>query len=62
MKVIDISIPWGYHGNMKTKTFYLATRQIEKLESLVKKTGLSMAEHVRRAIDNYLKLVEREKK
>lgn len=45
---------------MKTKTFYLADRQIERLEALVKETGITMAEHVRRAIDDYLKKVKKE--
>ncbi len=40
---------------MKTRTFYLTDRQIEALESLVKDTDMAMAEHVRRAIDDYLK-------
>jgi hypothetical protein len=45
---------------MKTKTFYLADRQIKELSRLVKESGISMAEHVRRAIDDYLKKLERE--
>jgi len=45
---------------MKTKTFYLSERQIERLVSLVNETGISMAEHVRRAIDDYLKKLKKE--
>jgi predicted DNA-binding protein len=33
---------------------YLPKDQIARLKRLAKITGLSMAEHVRRAIDNYL--------
>ncbi|MGD0626603.1 MAG: ribbon-helix-helix domain-containing protein [Thermodesulfobacteriota bacterium] len=35
--------------------FYVATAQIKGLKALSKKTGLSVSEHVRRAIDEYLK-------
>ena len=45
---------------MKTKTFYLTNRQIERLEAFVKETGMTMAEHMRRAIDDYLKKVKKE--
>jgi predicted DNA-binding protein len=34
--------------------FYVAKAQIKRLKSLSKKTGLSVSEHVRRAIDQYL--------
>jgi len=47
---------------MKTRTFYLTDRQIEALEKLVKDTDMAMAEHVRRAIDNYLKKLKRKDK
>lgn len=47
---------------MKTRTFYLTDRQIKALESLVKDTDMAMAEHVRRAIDNYLKKLKRKDK
>lgn len=47
---------------MKTRTFYLTDRQIEALESLVKDTDMAMAEHVRRAIDDYLKKLKRKDK
>jgi predicted DNA-binding protein len=33
---------------------YLPKKQIARLKRLAEKTGLSMAEHVRRAIDDYL--------
>ena len=45
---------------MKTRTFYLTDRQIEALEELVKDTDMTMAEHVRRAIDDYLKKLKKE--
>ena len=47
---------------MKTRTFYLTDRQIKALESLVKDTDMAMAEHVRRAIDDYLKKLKRKDK
>lgn len=37
------------------KIFYLTKLQVEKLQLLSAETGLSIAEHVRRAIDMYLK-------
>ena len=44
---------------MKRATYHLTQVQLEALRSLAEKTGLSMAELIRRAIDAYL---EREKK
>lgn len=40
---------------MKRKNFHLTGQQIERLEYLAQKTGLTVAEHIRRAIDAYLK-------
>ena len=33
---------------------YLSEIQVKKLEAIRKKTGLSIAEHIRRALDKYL--------
>jgi predicted transcriptional regulator len=40
---------------MKKRTFSLSENQIEALQALAKKNGLVISEHVRRAIDAYLK-------
>lgn len=40
---------------MKRINLYIALLQLEKLRQLAKATGLGVAEHVRRAIDAYLK-------
>lgn len=45
-------------GNLKHMVrlnHYLSEPQVHALQSLVKETGLSMAELVRRAVDAYLK-------
>jgi len=39
---------------------HLGEQQIERLEALAEKTGLSVAELIRRAIDRYLKAEEDE--
>jgi len=39
---------------MKRISMYITTIQIKKLKDLVIKTGLSMSEHIRRAITEYL--------
>lgn len=44
---------------MKRTNIYLTEIQMKKLEQLCKKTGLSMAELVRRAIDEYLEKVKK---
>lgn len=41
---------------MKRVNHCLGDRQFELLKNLAKKTGLSMAELIRRAVDMYLKL------
>jgi predicted DNA-binding protein len=38
----------------KRVNLYLAEIQIKRLKGLSQKTGLSVSEHVRRAIDEYL--------
>lgn len=43
---------------MKRTNFYLSEIQIKKLEQLSKKTGLSMSELLRRAIDEYFEKVK----
>ncbi len=35
--------------------YYLSEKQIDKLKEQSKKTGISMSEIIRRAIDNYFK-------
>jgi hypothetical protein len=40
---------------MKRKQFYLTEKQIALLESIARKSGLSVAELLRRIIDEYLK-------
>ncbi len=40
---------------MTAINFYVAKAQIRGLKSVSKKSGLSVSEHVRRAIDQYLK-------
>lgn len=40
---------------MQRINFYLSEKQIASLKALSKKTGLSVSELVRRAIDAYLK-------
>jgi ribosomal protein S13 len=40
---------------MKKRTFSLSENQIEALQAIAEKTGLVISEHVRRAIDAYLR-------
>ena len=40
---------------MKRKNIHFTHEQIKDLKDLSEKTGLKVAEHVRRAIDDYLK-------
>jgi len=40
---------------MKSHNFYIPERMMVALKTLCEHTGLSVAEHVRRAIDEYLK-------
>ena len=42
---------WG----MKRTNIYLTEPSVEKLQALAEKTGLSVAELIRRAIDDFLK-------
>ena len=50
-----------YYGHtMRRRNMHLAEQQIERLEALAEKTGLSVAELIRRAIDRYLKAEEDE--
>ncbi len=43
---------------MKRVNFHLAEEQIKKLKKLSKKTGISIAELIRRAIDKFLEGVK----
>lgn len=40
---------------MKRVNYHLTEKQIERLEELSERTGLSVAELIRRAIDEYMK-------
>ena len=42
---------------MLKKNLYLPEQQIEALGKLSKKTGISVSEHIRRAISAYLSMV-----
>ena len=44
---------------MKRVNYYLSESQLAKLKALAKITGLSISEHIRRAIDLYLKELKR---
>lgn len=44
-----------YGDNMKRVNYHLPEQQIKALQELAKKTGLSVAEHIRRALDRYLR-------
>lgn len=44
---------------MKRKQHHLTDQQIQRLDQLAQNTGLSAAEHVRRAIDEYLERMKR---
>jgi predicted DNA-binding protein len=41
---------------MKRANFYLPEQIIKRLKAMSKKTGVSMSELIRRAVDSYLKL------
>lgn len=41
---------------------YLSEIQVKKLEAIRKKTGLSIAEHIRRALDKYLEECEKKER
>lgn len=49
-----------YNIYMKLYNLYLAEKQIENLKKLSTETGLSVSEHIRRAIDEYLAKQKRE--
>ena len=48
-----------YSSCMKRMNMHLTERQIERLEALKERTGLSKSEHNRRALDLYLEKMER---
>jgi Ribbon-helix-helix domain len=43
-----------YYMAMKRTTIYLETKQMKQLETIKEKTGVPVAEQIRRAIDTYL--------
>ncbi len=47
---------------MKRIDLYISDTQNVELRQLAKETDVKLSEHVRRAIDDYLKKVKREKK
>ena len=47
-----------YNGTMRRTNFYITDQQAERLRALSEKSGLSVAEMVRRAIDGYLSLTQ----
>lgn len=51
---IAISNHKAYHVGMKRTHIFLPQPIIDKLKALSKKTGLSVAELIRRAVDAYL--------
>lgn len=40
---------------MKKKNSYYSEKQIQKLEEIAEATGITVAEHLRRAVDLYIK-------
>ena len=42
------------NSNLVRKNFYITVIQWEKFESVSQKTGLTISEHIRRAIDSYI--------
>jgi len=40
---------------MKKKNFYITDKQIKGLERRAEETGLTVSEHLRRALDDYLR-------
>lgn len=44
---------------MIRQTFHLPDRQIKRLKNLKKETELNMADHVRRALDDYFEKLKR---
>ena len=47
-------LTWAYRAHMKRLHVFIPEQQIEGLAVLSKKTGLKTAEHIRRALDDYL--------
>lgn len=41
-------------SDMSRRGVWLTNKQIAKLKALAERTGLKVAEHIRRAIDSYL--------
>lgn len=52
---LQISFYVVYDVSMKRTNIYLTEPSVEKLQTLSEKTGLSVAELIRRAIDDFLK-------
>lgn len=54
---------WMYNICMsKRLNYYVTDKQYEQLQTIKKATGLSVSEHVRRALDQYIKVVFKELK
>lgn len=52
--VLDIGVCVAYALSMIPKLVKLSLQQFNALLALSKKTGLSVSEHIRRAVDQYL--------
>ncbi|WP_082786998.1 ribbon-helix-helix domain-containing protein [Ferrovum sp. PN-J185] len=46
---------------MKRSNIFLPLQFLDRLRALADKTGITMSEHIRRAVEEYLKRKEREK-
>lgn len=53
--VLDIFKTYAYHTHMKRTNIFFPAVLLDRLKSISKDTGLSVAEHIRRAVDIYLK-------
>jgi hypothetical protein len=53
----------GYNiGTMKRYNVYFSEKQLEQLTSVAQDTGIKIAEHIRRAIDEYLERLKRRRR
>jgi hypothetical protein len=51
---IDCGTDGAYYVVMKRVNYHLTSGQVERLRALARETGLSVAEIIRRAVDEYL--------
>lgn len=45
---------YAYHTHMKRTNIFLPEQILARLRALAERTGLSVAEHIRRAVEDYL--------